>query len=367
MPRRGKNIYKRKDGRWEGRCQKERSDGKRGYHSIYGKSYKEVAIAMAEYEAAQPKREFPNKLTVWDAILEWLSDHKCQWKESTYSCYVYVAQKQIQEMWKNKKISLVTQEMYSSYFVELRNKNGLSYNYLHLVHVILNQAISYASQKRGMQSVSFQFPIQKNSLKKTPALDILSEANLKKMKKYLKIHAGEKDGTCLALLTCCSMGLRVGEVCALCWEDIDLDKGIIHIHHTMQRISSQKIGKKKTKVIIAQPKSSSSYRDIPIPPFLWELLKKYQGEGYLVKGKRKHFAEPRTLQYRFATILKQCNIPLFNIHKLRHFFATSCISQGFDLRTVSELLGHSNVSITLAVYVHSDMERKRKLMEEFQF
>lgn len=76
-------------------------------------------------------------------------------------------------------------------------------------------------------------------------------------------------------------------------------------------------------------------------------------------GRKKEYTEPRTLQYRFLRILKSLGIPSFNFHMLRHIFATNCISHGFDMKTVSELLGHSNVTTTMRIYVHSDMQRKK--------
>lgn len=106
---------------------------------------------------------------------------------------------------------------------------------------------------------------------------------------------------------------------------------------------------------------------IPIPPVLLPLLKKHRQDAgeYLIKGKKKPWAEPRTLQYRFTGILRACGLEHFNFHMLRHAFATYCIAGGFDVKTLSEILGHSSVQITLNLYVHSNMQRKRKLMEQF--
>ena len=136
----------------------------------------------------------------------------------------------------------------------------------------------------------------------------------------------------------------------------------------MQRIRTFQQEKSGTKVIVTGPKSRSSNREIPLPAYLLEFLKGLKGtkEGYVLSGKKKEYLEPRTLQYRFKKILEQLEIPYFNFHMLRHIFATNCISRGFDMKTLSELLGHSNITTTMRIYVHSDMERKKQLMAGYR-
>ena len=176
------------------------------------------------------------------------------------------------------------------------------------------------------------------------------------------------------LLTGCS-GIRIGELCALKWGDISFEKGTMHIGRTLQRIrtfcsNSGETGcySTGTKITITSPKSGNSDREIPLPGYLLTLLQKWRGrqEDYLMPGRKKEYTEPRTLQYRFLRILKSLGIPSFNFHMLRHIFATNCISHGFDMKTVSELLGHSNVTTTMRIYVHSDMQRKKMLMADYR-
>ena len=183
------------------------------------------------------------------------------------------------------------------------------------------------------------------------------------------------DVTCMGiLLTGCS-GIRIGELCALKWGDISFEKGTMHIGRTLQRIrtfcsNSGETGcySTGTKITITSPKSGNSDREIPLPGYLLTLLQKWRGrqEDYLMPGRKKEYTEPRTLQYRFLRILKSLGIPSFNFHMLRHIFATNCISHGFDMKTVSELLGHSNVTTTMRIYVHSDMQRKKMLMADYR-
>ena len=134
----------------------------------------------------------------------------------------------------------------------------------------------------------------------------------------------------------------------------------------MQRIQNlDGEGKRKTKIIVTDPKSNSSVRDIPIPPFLMERLeglKSLPEDAYLLTGSAERFIEPRTLEYTLKRYLQDCKMEHVNYHALRHTFATRCMEEGFDVKSLSEILGHSNVNITLNRYVHSSMEQKRKNM-----
>ena len=160
-----------------------------------------------------------------------------------------------------------------------------------------------------------------------------------------------------------STGIRIGELCGLQWQDIDLEKRILTVRKTVQRIQC-KNGLRKTKLIITDPKSESSMRSIPLTESIVEFLKEFKGEDnkFVLSGKNKPL-EPRTMQYRFAKILKNVNLPSVHYHSLRHVFASTCIKLGFDVKTVSELLGHSSVEITLNRYVHSSFDQKREYME----
>lgn len=160
-------------------------------------------------------------------------------------------------------------------------------------------------------------------------------------------------------------GIRIGELCALKWSDIDLEKRIITVSKTMQRIKNIG-GKTATKIVITPPKSKTSAREIPVPDVLYSYLKKMQCDNdcYVLTGD-KLFAEPRTMQYRFKSILKKIGLPHVNFHALRHMFATRCVDVGVDVQTLSEILGHCSVELTLNRYVHLSIERKRNCMKLF--
>lgn len=169
-------------------------------------------------------------------------------------------------------------------------------------------------------------------------------------------------GTALSM----TAGLRIGELCPLQWRDIDLEKRIFTVTKTMQRIQCAD-GDKKTKLIITDPKSESSRRQIPIPDCMMSFLLKFKGKPneYVLTGTDKPI-EPRAMQYRFRTILKNAKLPSVHFHALRHIFASNCIKLGFDVKTLSEILGHSSVEITLNRYVHSSFDQKREYMKRIQ-
>ena len=152
-------------------------------------------------------------------------------------------------------------------------------------------------------------------------------------------------------------------MCALKWSNIDFENGLVRVSKALQRVSD-KLGKGKTKIAVTSPKSKTSVRDIPVPSFILDILKQEKRfeEYYILSGTSKPI-EPRTMQNRFKAVLKNCGIRNANFHLLRHTYATVCIESGFDAKTVSELLGHSNVNITLNRYVHSSMETKRKCVD----
>lgn len=187
---------------------------------------------------------------------------------------------------------------------------------------------------------------------------MLSNSERKKLETYLLGNVNLSNiCTLLSLYT----GLRIGEVCGLKWEDIDLKKGCLSVNKTVERIS---LGNGKTKVVVGDPKTESSIRKVYVPTFIIELLKEHNkaSDLFVLSGKLKP-TEPRTLQYRFEKILKKAGIRDMTFHSLRHIYATLCIEKGMDIKTLSELLGHSDVKITLNTYVHPSDKLKRKYVK----
>ena len=197
-----------------------------------------------------------------------------------------------------------------------------------------------------------------------PRVKVLDRQNCMELVEFLlQDNSLKKTGILFSLY----MGLRLGEVCALKRQHILYKEGILCIRNTMQRIQNLNGEGKKTKIIITEPKSPHSVRDIPIPALLMERLEKLKElpeDAYLLTGSRERFIEPRTLENILKGYLQKCNIERMNFHVLRHTFATRYIEEGFDAKSLSEILGHADVSITLNRYVHSSMEQKRENMDK---
>lgn len=179
------------------------------------------------------------------------------------------------------------------------------------------------------------------------------------------------DSPCIqnvGILICLFTGIRVGEVCALKWEDISLSEKTIHIHQTMQRIQTEGTEGSRTKIIVTTPKSRCSIRTIPLPDELVQMIVSVNVDeppltGYFLTGSDTKWIEPRTMQNHFKRLLKRCGIGDVNYHALRHTFATRCVELGFDVKSLSEILGHASVNITMNRYVHPSMRLKQENMQ----
>ena len=364
MPRRGMNIYRRKDARWEGRIKKE-SYGSTGrkYWYFYGKSYAEVKKKMDDARKKNKINTIPQKYTICEVMEIWFKERSPYWKPTTYATYRSMADKYILPGIGNVHVRCMDEEMMEKFLSEIRGQKDLSNRYLRNLCSIIIRAMRYVKKKRH-----YEMEIPENAIRPVRQKQVIlpNEKELMVLERYLLQHAAEDD-TCMGILVAYYTGVRIGEICALTWEDIDLDEGLIFIRGNLQRVKAADGMKCNTVILLQTPKTSTSLRTIPIPPVLLGVLKEHKADkgSYVVKGKKKLWAEPRTLQYRFAKILEECGLKNFNFHMLRHAFATRCISRGFDVKSLSEILGHSNTQTTLNLYVHSDMQRKKELMEQF--
>ena len=363
MPRRGENIYKRKDGRWEGRVQKKDSAcGKRCYKSIYGKTYREVKLKLEKEKISQAQVDikFPN---MQEAAAIWIEDREKYWKPTTSSIYMQILNKYIVYYLGHMKINTITTKILEDFVITLMNKreNLLSLNYLSYICAIVIRILTYINKRNAYELVLPDNPISKN--RKSPII-LPSEHALSVLEKYL---ISNKTNVNLGILIAFYTGIRICELCALKWSDIDWTDETIHIKRNIQRVQNQSADKAKTKIIIQEPKTVDSVRVVPIPPILLPLLKESQGENshYIVKGTKQPWADPRTVQYQFKKSLEICGLEHFKFHMLRHSFASRCIAKGFDIKSLSEILGHSDVHLTLNLYVHSTMQHKKQLMKRF--
>ena len=170
----------------------------------------------------------------------------------------------------------------------------------------------------------------------------------------------------LGVLICLHTGLRIGEICALRWEDIDSENGILQVQRTIERIYILSDGNKHTELQLSTPKTRNSQREIPLTKDLLRLLKPFRKvvnpQFYVLTNSPKP-TEPRTYRNYYRHLLNSLNIPFIKFHGLRHSFATRCIESGCDSKTVSILLGHANISTTLNLYVHPNFDQKKRCID----
>lgn len=348
------NIYHRRDGRYEGRISRgKHKNGKRRFQYFFGHSREEVQDKMT----AVRRQEFNSNCskTVGQIYSEWFQSIRHRVKESTAANYRMKAEKHVLPAFEYMKADMITEsDIYS--FIESRQKSGLSNRYISDILIMMKSVYKYASR-----TYHFLNPLDGIKLPKMqkPEIELLDETQQEQLQRYI---AENPNHSTLGIALSMSTGIRIGELCALQWEDIDLEKRILTVRKTMQRIQTPD-GETRTKLMIADPKSESSKRKIPIPDCVISILEKFRGKAkeYLISGEERP-VEPRTMQYRFASILKNVKLPSVHFHALRHMFASKCVKLGFDVKTLSEILGHSKVEITLNRYVHSSFEQKKEFM-----
>lgn len=370
MARRGENIRKRKDGRWEGRyIHGYDESGKAKYRSLYAKTYsdckKNLSAAKSSLRPANSHRETISQDTkLTDILNNWLESIRVSAKHSTYVKYRNATVNHIQPDLGGMRLKAVTSSLINSFFLRKRGsgrldkKGGLSSSTLHTLYVILSSALAYAAEDSGVF-----IPKLKPPHKDDPEIFMLEDEERKKLESSLLEHL---DPSKFGILLCIYSGLRLGEVCSLKWEDIDLNSRVIRVRSTVQRIQMFETGStKKTRLVVGLPKTKASIRDIPIHPFIMELIKRLSVpmDGYVISGNSMPL-DPRTYQYRFKGFLKSADIQDSHFHVLRHTFATNCIASGVDVKSLSEILGHASVNTTLNKYVHSSIDMKHRQLEK---
>ncbi len=303
-----------------------------------------------------------NQKNIGQYAYQWLDDCKQRVKQSTYVKYYAIVQKHILPVFAELTISQLTTEYIQKFSEELLSKKNLSPKTTKDILMILKSILKEAEHDINTPPIS-----NKIVLPKIPKSEIrvLSHSEQNRLSSYLINQLDEYNlGILLSLFT----GMRIGEICALKWRNISLSQQVIHVDATMQRIKDMDDrSHTDTKVLIDTPKSYASVRTIPITAMIAQLLSQFQRsdpDAFLLTGQADRYIEPRTLQYRFAKCVQECGIPDVHFHTLRHTFATRCVEVDFEIKSLSEVLGHSNPRITLERYVHPSMELKRSNMEK---
>ncbi len=337
-------VYFRKDGRYYAQYKKGvKENGKIFYGYIYGKTKEEV---LNKKEKMINSNSIIDKSLFSGDIFNWLKSIKISCKISTYSNYEYTCYSHLIPNFGFYKRSQINRNMIDDFTQKLLN-NGLESKTVKDILIVLNQILKY---------VGIHINITMPKVKKKK-IQIFSKEEQLKFEKYLSQNLNEDSlGMYLSLYT----GLRIGEICALKWKNIDLKENVIHVEKTLIRVKNyDKFIPKKTVVILDDPKSSASIRDIPIPRFCVSLLKKYKNddEVFLLTG-TKEFIEPRSYANHFKNVMKILHMEKYHFHILRHTFATRCVENKSNIKALSEILGHSSVKITLERYVHPSFDEK---------
>ena len=294
----------------------------------------------------------------------WIESIDAQIKVSTANKYRNILSLYLYPFFEETPINLITQNDIEKCCRELlisggTKKTGLSPKTVSDTLSVIRSVLRFAVRNGNpIQCDGNGVQIKQNQRE----LRILSKAEQEILFQYLHSHPTPcKVGILISLCT----GLRIGEVCALKWDDISFAEQTIHVHHTMQRVQTHSDEKCRTKVILSTPKSACSNRIIPITDDLLAALHQYQSstDGFVMTNSKSQYIEPRTLQNHFNRVLKSTNIAPANFHALRHTFATRCVEVGFDIKSLSEILGHATVNITMNRYIHPSLDLKKENMK----
>ena len=299
------------------------------------------------------------RITFEDIAYEWINIKKKQIKKSTYSTYCYSIRKFLMPEFQTMTLKKMESYDYNE-FVEILSQN-LSTKTIRDVINNLKSILLLAEQKYYCKMKISEIKVPKLDLEQ---LEILSDKERIKLENYC---IKENSLRSIGIIICLYTGLRVGEICALKWKNIDLEKRELQIKYTLQRIYDE--NQKNTKINLDTAKTKTSIRKIPISNKLYNILvklkDKYDDKDYFLTGNSKKFIEPRNYLNIFKNYLKKVKLKKsYKFHILRHTFATHCIEVGMDIKSLSEILGHANSQITLNIYVHSSYNRKKKYLEK---
>ncbi|EFK36982.1 Integrase [Chryseobacterium gleum] len=289
----------------------------------------------------------------------WKIDKKQYVKKSSFSAYTLLIENHLLPNFGNK-IAIEEADVQSFVFQKL--ETGLSHKTIKDILIVLKMILKFGAKNKWLQYTPFdiQFPTEREKHN----IEVLTKTDQKKIMNYIQEHFTFRN---LGVYICLSAGMRIGEVCALTWEDIDTDNGIISINRTIQRIYVIEDGTRRTELILDTPKTKNSIREIPISKDLLRILKPFKkivNQSFFVLTNDAKPTEPRTYRSYYKNLMKELKMPELKFHGLRHSFATRCIESNCDYKTVSVLLGHSNISTTLNLYVHPNMEQKKKAIEQ---
>lgn len=309
-------------------------------------------------------------MTVENWIRIWQDENRNFVKESTFGTYSVAIENHILPYYGERFLNEISHDDNQEFILFLskkKRKNGVGYLSTKAVKDIMTLwlGILRKAERKGyvtLGNVRYQYPA-------SSAVPVSQKENLLTLQEEFEIInclKKQKSLKSLGVILALATGMRIGEICALRWECIDIPRGLIHVNKTLQRIYTKENGTGKSKVIVTSPKSFKSDRYIPLPEKYLNIIKKHQAapEVYLLTGKEDKFIEPRTLRAYYDRLMENNGTRYVTFHGLRHTFATRLVESGCDYKTISELLGHADINTTFRTYIHSDIDKKRKFVEK---
>lgn len=307
--------------------------------------------------------------TVKTWIEHWKIKQRPYIKDSTYATYMNIISNHILPYFGKMELHEITfqknQEFiwFLSQYGRLDKKGGLSTKTIKDILMLWLSILNDASKENGIEVPygKYKYPVSS----KTKNIKFLSTDQEYQIISFLKENINLRN---LGILLALSTGIRIGELCALRWAEINIESGTIAIRKTLQRIYMKNGNQGVSKVIISTPKSEKSVRIIPVSRKMLQILRKYQKEKetYFLTGMEDKFLEPRVYREYYNRLMNRHGMLYVSFHGLRHTFATRCIEAGCDYKTLSEILGHADVGTTMRLYIHSDMNKKRDYIEKMQ-
>lgn len=297
--------------------------------------------------------------TIREIAAAWKEYKRPYVKQSTMAAYVLILENHILPTF-GEDNSLPEQSVQA--FVLHKIESGLSTKSVKDILIVLKMVMKFGVKKEWM--TYYEWDIKYPPSSENKVLDVLSVTNHRKILNHIQSHFTFMG---LGIYISLSTGLRIGEICALKWSDINVTDGILTVNRTIERIYIIEGEKKHTELVINTPKTKNSCREIPMNKELLGMLKplkKVVNDDYYILTNDERPTEPRTYRNYYKRLMEKLDIPKLKYHGLRHSFATPCIEVGCDYKTVSVLLGHSNISTTLNLYVHPNMEQKKRCIDK---
>ena len=298
------------------------------------------------------------EITLKELSQKWHLEKKKQVKPSTMAAYLFTLEKYLIPSF--NKPALINKKSVEA-FIKAKTNDGLSFKSIRDILIVLKMILKFGAQN-GLR-LRWDYSLEYRKELRNREVGVIAISHQKVLIEYLLNNVSLKN---LGILICLSTGIRIGEICGLQWKDINLSNKSLSINKTLYRTYSQESSAKKTALFIMPPKTLHSLRTVPIPDFLCKIISSFtpmaQNDNFFLTSSNKPL-EPRAYRYYFQKIQRNLNLPQVKFHCLRHSFATRCIENQCDYKTVSAILGHADISTTLNLYVHPSFDQKRRCVE----